>query len=368
MAIVGGGIGGVALAVGLLRREIPFHIFEAAPKLAEIGAGIAFGPNAIRAMALLDPTIKMSFDELATKNQAWDEEETWINFRCGMGQPSLIAKIQTRDDAKTGLSSVHRAQFLEALASKIPAERFHFNKRLVDIENGTKTALLLRFDDGTTEEADALIGCDGIRSKCRQLMLQRQSVLEDLSFTNKYVYRGLVAMEKARAVLGNNLSENSQMYLGPGGHVLTYPIEGGSVLNVVAFRDKCDGVWNHDRWVLEGQGEQMRADFAGWGKPVHDILTVGCSPCCIDSKSTHRNLDARRCRHVGALRPETDPKLPQGLHCASWGCSTCDNAPSRRRSGTGLGRCTCTRNFVGERQCAFRLGHSCNFQVIQPSS
>lgn len=283
VAIVGGGIGGVALAVGLLRRGISFQIFEAAPKLAELGAGIAFGPNAIRAMALIDPAIKASFDELATKNKAGDEEETWINFRCGMEQPSLIAKIQTRDDAKTGLSSVHRAHFLEALASKVPTERFRFNKRLIDIESGTTTALLLRFEDGTTKEVDALVGCDGIRSKCRQLMLERQSVLEDLSFTKKYVYRGLVAMEKAKAVLGASLSENSQMYLGPGGHVLTYPIEGGSMLNVVAFRDKCDGIWKHDRWVLQGQAKQMRADFVGWGKPVQDVLAVSSSPSGISS-------------------------------------------------------------------------------------
>ncbi|QDS76696.1 hypothetical protein FKW77_000670 [Venturia effusa] len=197
------------------------------------------------------PVYKSSFNILAIKNKASEEETTWINFRNGINDPSLIVKIQTQDDAKTGLSSVHRARFLEALAARIPAERFHFNKRLVELESGTTAALLLRFDDGTTEEVDALIGCDGIRSKCRQLMLQRQSVSEDLLFTNKYVYRGLVAMERARSVLGDKLSENSQMYLGPGGHVLTYPIEGGDVLNVVAFRDKCDrALEDVDLWAL----------------------------------------------------------------------------------------------------------------------
>lgn len=116
-------------------------------------------------------------------------------------------------------------------------------------------------------------------------MLQRECLLQDLSFTDKYVYRGLVAMEKTRAVLGDSLSENSQIYLGPGGHVLTHPIEGGKILNVVAARDRIDEVWPHDRWILEEQGEQMIADFVGWGKPVQDILAVSFFPCGSGSQS-----------------------------------------------------------------------------------
>lgn len=274
IAIVGGGIGGLALAIGLRHHGISVQIYEACPTFAEIGAGIAFGPNAISAMSLLDPAIRDAFRRLATKNGFDEEEDTWINFRSGFGEPTEIAKVQTCDHEKTGLSSVHRARFLDELASLIPKDIAHFGKRLESFESEASGMLTLVFEDGTTAEADALVGADGVRSRVRQLLLGKESVLDDLSFTGKYAYRGLIPMDKARDAIGDELAMNSQMYLGKDGHVLTYPIDHGETMNVVAFKNKADGLWEHDHWVLKRKGDDMRREFARWGTPVRAVLEV----------------------------------------------------------------------------------------------
>ena len=274
VAIVGGGIGGLALAIGLRHQGISVQIYEAAPAFAEIGAGIAFGPNAISAMYLIDPAIRDAFRRLATKNGFDEEDETWINFRSGFGEPTMIAKVQTGDQEKTGLSSVHRARFLDELASLIPKDIAHFGKRLLSFQTEASGKLTLAFEDGETAFADALVGADGVRSRVRQLLLGKESVLDGLSFTGKYAYRGLISMDKAREAVGDELAMNSQMYLGKDGHVLTYPIDHGKTMNVVAFKNKEDGLWEHDHWVLKSKGEDMRRDFAKWGTPVRSVLEV----------------------------------------------------------------------------------------------
>jgi salicylate hydroxylase len=277
IAIVGGGIGGLALAIGLQNQGIPVQIYEAAPVFTEIGAGIAFGPNATQSMALIDPAIRAAFACRATKNEAKEEEETWINFRCGVGKPSLIAKVQTKDRDKTGLSSIHRAHFMDELVALIPEGVAHFKKRLLDLNHLNSGKIQLVFEDETTTQADAVVGCDGVRSRVRQILLDKQSPLDDLTFSGKYAYRGVISMSKAKEKLGDYLAGNSQMYLGPEGHILTYPIDHGRSMNVVAFKNQ-DTPWKHEDWVLKNKGAEFKHDFEGWGKPVQSILKVRLSP------------------------------------------------------------------------------------------
>lgn len=276
VAVVGGGIGGIALAIGLLHRGISTQLYEAAPAFAEIGAGIAFGPNSIRAMHLIDPAIKTAFNRLATKNDLDEEEATWINFRCGCGEPALIAKVQTADSEKTGLSSVHRAHFLREVTKLVPEDIANFGKRLLNLKSTESGKMKLSFEDGTTAEADAVVGCDGVRSKVRQIILKKENPVEDMTFSGKYAYRGLVPMEKAKSVLGDYLAGNSQMYIGPKGSVLTYPIDHGKILNVIAFRTKENGVWEHDKWVIPSTSETLVESFKDWGTPVRNVLSVSC--------------------------------------------------------------------------------------------
>ena len=72
------------MAIAFQTQGIPFHIYESAHKFSEIGAGVALGPNAQRAMTLIDPRIKAGYDARQTDNQYEDKKDVYFQFRMGM--------------------------------------------------------------------------------------------------------------------------------------------------------------------------------------------------------------------------------------------------------------------------------------------
>lgn len=174
IAVAGGGIGGLALAIGLRHQGVPVHIYEAAPAFAEVGAGVAFGRNAMRAMSLIDPAIEAGFQRRATTNGWKGKQKTWFDFRYGM-------------DSRNGNG-----------------------KRVEEVEE-TDGGVRLRFYDGTSAEHTAVVGCDGIKSRTRKIVLGEGRAESTAVFTGKYAYRGLVPMEKAVGLLGEELARNGQM-------------------------------------------------------------------------------------------------------------------------------------------------------------
>jgi salicylate hydroxylase len=157
---------------------------------------------------------------------------------------------------------VHRAHFIDKLVALIPEGIANFNKRLLDLKHLDSGKVKLIFQDETTAEADMVVGCDRVRSRVRQIMLDKKSPLDDLTFSGKYAYRGIISISKAKEALGVYLAENSQMYLGPKGHVLTYPIDHGKSMNVIAFKNQYTP-WEHEEWVLKNKGAEFKHDFEG---------------------------------------------------------------------------------------------------------
>ena len=276
VAIIGGGIGGLCFAIGLAKHNISYHIYEAAHHFAEIGAGVAFGPNARRAMSLIDPRIKEGYDRRATYNQE-ESQDVYFHFQMGMDGRDKTKGRKAGDPIVDvggpglGLSMVHRAQFLDELVKLVPPENVTFNKKFVEFEDNGSSGIRLHFQDSTHADADIAIGCDGIKSTMRLKLLGPQS---SATFTGKYAYRGLIPMPKAISLLGEKLALNGQAHLGYGGHVLTMPVEMGDLMNVVAFQTKADGKWENEQWVLPMKHEDLDADFKDWGPPVKSILSL----------------------------------------------------------------------------------------------
>lgn len=291
IAVVGGGIGGLCLTIGLLRASssrpassppLRVTLYESAPAFAEIGAGVSFGPNSVHAMNLISPAIGEGYRKRETRNASPAKEDVWFDFRAGMdlglGRPGADVGdvIATVRDGRLGQSSVHRAHFLDELVGLLPDDVARFGKRaehVEEVELEGRKKLQIRFHDGSIAFADAVIGADGIKSTMRQLLLGREHPAAKAVFSGKYAYRGLVPMDKAREAVGRELAENSQLYMGRHGHVLTFPIEQGKTMNVVAFRTK-DGEWEDERWVLPMKKEDMYEDFRGWGDSVLHVLEV----------------------------------------------------------------------------------------------
>lgn len=281
VAVIGGGIGGLCMTIGLLHQNISCKVYEAASAFAEIGAGVSFGPNAVRAMALIDPAIREGYNRRVTTNFYPEKMKTWFDFRIGqehwegkapgkVGQH--IASVLASDDV--GQSSVHRAHFLDELIKLVPKEVAEFGKRVKNVK-AAGDKMVITFSDGSTAEADAVLGCDGIKSRTKEILLGKEHETAHAVFSGKYAYRGLIPMDKAIKAVGEEYARNSQMYLGQHGHVLTFPIEKGDTMNVVAFRTKKDGKWDDEEWVLPMKKEDMFDDFAAWGDSVKQILFVG---------------------------------------------------------------------------------------------
>lgn len=238
IAIIGAGITGITLALGLLSRGIPVRVYERARDFHEIGAGIGFTPNAEWAMKVVDPRIHAAFKRVATPNASdWFQ---WVDGFNETGtdpretEEQLLFKIYL---GQRGFEGCHRAQLLGELARLLPEGIVTFHKALDTIEPAADNRLgqLLRFQDGTTVTAHAVIGCDGIRSRVRQILFGEDHPAASAHYSHKYAARGLIPMDRARKALGDAKVETRFMHLGPDAHALTFLVAHGSLLNVVAF-------------------------------------------------------------------------------------------------------------------------------------
>ncbi|TFB01315.1 Salicylate hydroxylase [Trichoderma ghanense] len=278
VAIVGGGIGGLTLAIGLQQHgHIRVKIYEAASKFTEIGAGVFFGANSIRAMSLIHPSVGEAYARISTSVGWESKKDTYFDFILAHelhGMPPGTPIISPKLSATEGHSTAHRAHFVDELIKLIPEGMAQFGKRLTDIcRDENREITVMRFADGTTAEADAVIGCDGIKSVCREFVLGKDNPLLQPVFTGKHAYRGLIPMEKAVEAIGEEKARNRYMFIGKGGHVLTFPVANGSVMNVVAFSTTKSGTWEGE-WIKRMDREDLAADFEGFGEDCQKIFSL----------------------------------------------------------------------------------------------
>lgn len=189
VAIAGGGMSGLCLAIGLLEhRHINVRIYEAAHCFSEIGAGVAFGPNAQRALRLISAGTEQAFLRLVTHN-AWEEcKNTWFEWRWGYGQNE--GELITAPKNETGQASLHRAKFLDELVKLVPKDIAHFDKRLVRLEELKSGRVRLHFQDDTVAEADAVVGAEGIHSVTRRHILGEKHPASFPKYSGAIGYRG----------------------------------------------------------------------------------------------------------------------------------------------------------------------------------
>ena len=277
IAIVGGGIAGLTLAIALHERRVPVIIYEQAPKFGEIGAGVSFSPNAVQAMRVCHQGIYEAFEQVCTRNLWPSKEKVWFDYLDGYNP--VIDSDGKQEAAFTisnslGQNGVHRAHFLDAMVKVLPMEIARFGKRLNDITEASSGKLVMNFDDGSTAEADAIIGCDGIKSRVRQLMVGVDHPSAKPTYTHKYAYRGLVPMEQAIEAIGNERAQNACMHMAQDGHILTFPVNHGQTLNIVAFRTD-PGDWpDFQRLTRMATREDVLRDHEGYGESVIKLLQL----------------------------------------------------------------------------------------------
>ncbi|WP_140720696.1 MULTISPECIES: salicylate 1-monooxygenase [Gammaproteobacteria] len=280
IGIVGGGIAGVGLALGLRNcPHLDVQLFESASAFGEIGAGVSFGPNAVRAISGLG--MGEAYEALADSTPApW--QDIWFEWRNCEDAGYIGASIAPG----LGQSSVHRADFLDALAKRLPAAMTNFGKRACALEQDAD-GVRVRFVDGSEYGCDMLIAADGIKSSLRDLVLGA-SGHPGVSprFTGTCAYRGMIDSQRLReaftvAGVDTHLVDVPQMYLGLDAHILTFPVKKGRLVNVVAFvsdRTIPHPEWPQGQpWVREASRREMLDAFGHWGTAARTLLE------CIDA-------------------------------------------------------------------------------------
>ncbi|KAL5358745.1 hypothetical protein BJX96DRAFT_147206 [Aspergillus floccosus] len=278
VAVVGGGIAGVTLAITLHHRGVPVTIYEQAAAFGEVGAGVSFGPNAVQAMQTCHPGIHAAFEKVCTRNLWPSKQDVWFDYLDGY-TPTTNTTAGRQDIAFTirnslGQTGVHRAHFLDELIRLIPNDIARFNKRCESIVERPDGRLVLRFADGTEDLADVVIGCDGIKSQIRRLLVGDDHPSANPAYTHKYAYRGLVPMDQAIEAIGEELASNACMHMGPGGHMLTFPVNQGKTLNIVAFHTSPEPWTEYPRLTRQGTRDEVLRDFAGYGPNVINLLKL----------------------------------------------------------------------------------------------
>ena len=256
IAIIGGGIGGLAAAAALLRAGFDPHVYEQSRTLGEVGAGINIGPNASRILhrfgiaELLDTTAvkPLSFDQ-----RRWDD-----------GRILLRSPLGDAVEAAFGAPyyTLHRSDLHRALAKAIPAHRVHLGHRFSHLEHHGDH-VDAHFENGTLISADALIGADGIHSAVRHVLFGP----EKPRFTGCVAYRGLVASDRLRHL---DLEFRTQVWMGPGRHFVHYFVSAGRLINFVAVTE--EGSWLRESWIDRGEVADALAAFQGWHDQVLSII------------------------------------------------------------------------------------------------
>ena len=256
ISIIGGGIGGAAAALSLLKAGLDVHVYEQARELREVGAGVQISPNAscvLHGLGLADALSGLGVKPLAWHQRRWDDGKTLLRTPLAGAMEKAFGFPHYQ---------MHRADVLNTLIAAIPAERMHVDHSLVGLkeEGGQIEA---QFQNGRTARSDVLVGADGIHSTVRKLLFGA----EKPHFTGCVCYRGLVPAERVAHL---NIPVEAQIWMGPGNHFVHYYVRNGELLNFVAVIDQ--DTWTRESWTDPGNVADALAAFEGWNPQVRGIL------------------------------------------------------------------------------------------------
>jgi salicylate hydroxylase len=248
IAIIGGGIAGLAAAVALHRRGIEVTVYEQAPQLSEIGAGVQMTPNAMNALKLL------GLEESAMAVAFEPENQVLRSWKSGRVIYRAPIRGVFRERFGAPLCSFHRADLLAVLAAPLPNRVVRLDARCVAVDSGNRSAAA-HFADGSTVEADIVVGADGIHSLVRNSLFGADSP----RFTGCMCWRGLVPVERIPVGL---IEPSSLNWMGPHGHVVHYYVRRGEMVNFVAIHDTDE--WTEESWIREADRGELMATYARW--------------------------------------------------------------------------------------------------------
>ncbi|WP_445187278.1 FAD-dependent monooxygenase [Pseudonocardia sp. Cha107L01] len=302
IAIVGAGIGGLSAAIFLRRAGLDVDVYEQAPELTAVGAGLRLSPNGLRLLR----RVGLGPDLAAVGVRP---DVAWELRRWASGE--IIWRGPQAGGAPLDHLLVHRAELLDLLLAHLDGPPPALGQQLVEID--CQDRIGLRFAGGTLAEADVLVGADGIHSLvCDRFMPARPPIASETS-----AFRATVPIEGTAFA---EAAATARLWLGPDKHFVAYPISGGRLMNVLGVvpstgREK-------ESWSAAGDRDDLAASFAGWDPAVVEMIknAEGVKLWALLSRAPLQRWTAGP---IAVLGDAAHPMLP---HLAQGACQAIEDA------------------------------------------
>ncbi len=242
--VIGAGIGGLAAAIALARRGVAVTVLEQAPAIHEVGAGLQISPNGmvvIRALGLE----RRLHSKGAVRGQA-------VVLRAHDAATEVARLDLMRLRADQPYLFAHRADLIDVLARAAREANisFEMGAQVADVRPGDLPQLTL--EDGTTRQAELVVGADGIHSRTREVLNGQDAAY----FTGQVAWRATIPNDMGHA-------DVAMVTMGPGRHLVSYPLRGGALVNLVAVEER--DAWAEEGWNRADDPAHLRAAFAEFG-------------------------------------------------------------------------------------------------------
>lgn len=257
IAIVGAGMGGLAAAAALTRTGHEVRVHEQAPALGEVGVGMHLTPNGTRILERwgLGEALRVhGVQPVAMEVREWAGGTTLV--RRPMGEA-------WRAEFGAPYYTIHRADLHALLLGLLPPDTVRVGRRLERFTDDGD-AVRLEFADGSVEEADVLIGADGVHSVVRRALHGPDTPL----FAGQSAFRGLVA----RRDVPNLPDDSVVVWAGPEARMLLHPVRGGEQLTFVAVVPGNEG--HLESWSAPGDLDALTSAFTGWNPDVGSLVAA----------------------------------------------------------------------------------------------
>ncbi len=259
IAIAGAGIGGLTAACCLLKAGYEVELFEQAPELSEIGAGIQLSANAMH--VLNDLGLGEAISGISVRPRAYvfrlhDSGEI-------VGQFPLAEEHEAANGAP--YNQLHRADLHQLLVDRVRSlgpKAIRLNCRVDGFEE-SEDGVALKLSDGSRARADVLIGADGVKSAIRAQIAGASGA----TYTGDAAWRLVVPTASLPA---NFMDPVMSVWMGPGRHAVCYYLRGGSLLNFVGLVETGDV--SEESWTAKYPWQALKADFAGWHDDIQTII------------------------------------------------------------------------------------------------
>jgi salicylate hydroxylase len=298
IAIVGGGLAGLAAAHALRTFGMQVEVFEAAPALGEIGAAVNVSPQAFKALQAID---------LGDKVAAVATSSPGIYTRNMQTGEFLEFNDRHKAAARYGAPyyTFHRADLLDAFASGLDHSAIHLGHRLTGLEE-RGDRIILAFANGAQVDAEIVIGADGVRSVIRRALYGD----DNPAYTGQMVWRALLngddVPEEVLAPTGHT------QWVGPGCHLLAYYIRGKRLVNIVTQEDT--DKWVEEGWSIRGDPDEMRLSFPNPEPRLEKLLSLvtECSKWGLFTRPLTQNWGRGRIELIGDAAHAMLPNAGQG--------------------------------------------------------